>query len=55
MKVIVSDTPSLIVLEGLSAFELLAKVFDSYQKTKEFDAALQKEAQAFEALGQKTQ
>lgn len=29
MKVIVSDTPSLIVLEGLSAFELLAKVFDS--------------------------
>ena len=29
MKVIVSDTTSLIVLEGLSAFELLAKVFDS--------------------------
>lgn len=29
MKVIVSDTTSLIVLEGLSAFDLLAKVFDS--------------------------
>lgn len=34
--------------EMKTAYVDLAKVFDNYQKTKEFDAQLQKEAQAFE-------